>query len=107
GVGHASELMFSGHRIDAARAADIGLVNAVYPQAELMEVAVKLANKMGRNAPIAVGALKKAMYAGIETTLEKGLEIEAHAFSKLFETTDAKAGLRAFNNKEKYAYKGE
>ena len=106
GIGHASELMFAANRIDAARALEIGLVNAVHPQDKLMEVATTLTNKIGKNAPIAVSAVKKAMYNGIDVSLAQGLEIEAHEFSTLFNTNDAKKGLNAFNNKEKYEYTG-
>lgn len=107
GTGHASELMFSADRIGATRALEIGLVNRIHPQDKLMEVAIELTNKIGKNAPIAVDAVKKAMHSGIEVSLREGLEIEAREFSMLFNTNDAKKGLNAFNNKEKYEYTGE
>ncbi|MCL2409881.1 MAG: enoyl-CoA hydratase-related protein [Oscillospiraceae bacterium] len=107
GTGHASELLFSAARIKASRAFEIGLVNAVHAQDQLMDSALALASNIGKQAPIAVSAAKKAMYAGIEVSLTEGSDIEAHAFSALFDTTDAKNGLNAFNNKEKYEYTGE
>lgn len=106
GVGHAAELMFTAARIDANRAQAIGLVNSVYPQAELMDVATAMATKIGTGGPLAIAHTKKAMYQGLEGSLEAGLEIEAQAFSQLFNTQDAKNGLQAFVNKEKYAYQG-
>jgi enoyl-CoA hydratase len=99
--------MFSAGRLSAARAFEIGLVNAVYPQDKLMEAAMELVSKIGKNAPLAVAACKKAMYSGVEVSLAEGIAIEAKAFSKLFETTDAKKGLNAFSNKEKYDFTGE
>ena len=107
GTGYAAEMMFSGSRIDAVKGLQIGLVNAVHSQEELLDVAKKLASKIGRNGPIAVGAIKRAMYTGLQTNLQEGLEIEAKEFSLLFNTKDAKAGLKAFSNKEKYEYTGE
>ena len=107
GTGHASELMFTGERIKSARALEIGLVNSVHPQDKLMEVAKEMASKIGDKAPIAVAAAKKAMYTGLQVDLDKGLGIEAHEFSLLFETKDAKEGLSAFVKKEKYEYTGE
>lgn len=107
GTGLASELMFSAKRIDAEYAKNIGLINSVHPQDKLMEVAMDLANKIGKNAPIAIKAIKEVMYKGIDVSLTEGLELEARAFSALFDTKDAKKGLNAFNNKMKYEYTGE
>jgi len=107
GSGRAAELMFSAKRIDAAKALEIGLVNAVHPLDELMDVAFDLTAKIGKNAPLGVSAAKKAMLCGIDVTLTEGLEIEAREFSALFNSNDAKNGLNAFTNQEKYEYKGE
>ena len=104
GWGHASELMFSAARVKAERAFEIGLVNAVCPRETLMESALDMATKIGRNAPLAVSAVKKAMYSGIDTSLYEGIEIEARAFGELFNSSDAKKGMYAFNNKEKYEF---
>ena len=107
GYGLAAELVFSAKRIDAVRAFEIGLVSSVHPQDGLMDSAKELAVKIGKNAPIAVSAAKRAMQAGLEGTLANGLEIEAGEFSGLFNTNDAKEGLKAFNNQKKYEYEGK
>jgi len=107
GQGYASELMFSAKRIDAAKALEIGLVNALHPGENLMEAAMDLMSKIGRNAPIAVRAAKKAMNDGMDISLDEGLEKEAQEFSALFDTNDAKMGLNAFTNQKKYEYTGE
>ena len=109
-IGHsmACELVFSAKRIDAARAYEIGLVSTVCPIEGLMDTAMELAMRIGRNAPLAVRAAKKSIRAGLESlSLSEGLEVEAQEFSRLFNTSDAKHGLNAFNNKTKYEYKGE
>ena len=59
-VGMAKEMIYAGTQIKAPRALELGLVNAVYPVEELMPAALKLANKIAANAPIAVRASKKA-----------------------------------------------
>ena len=107
GYGAASELMFSANRIKAERAHQIGLVSAVYPSDELMTAAMDLAMKIGQNAPLAVKAAKKSMREGMEVTLSEGIEMEVREFSMLFNSSDTKKGLNAFNNKEKYEYTGE
>ena len=61
GMGMAKQLVYSALNIKADEALRIGLVNAVYPQAELMENVLKLAGKIAKNAPIAVRNCKKAI----------------------------------------------
>lgn len=101
GVGIAKELIFTGSNIKAERAAQIGLVNAVYPQEELMEQALKLAGKIARNAPIAVRACKRAMNEGIKTDIESAVKIEEELFASCFKTEDQIEGMKAFLEKRK------
>ena len=58
--GLAKEIIYSTKNIDAAKAKEVGLVNEVYTQDELLPAAEKLASKIAKNAPIAVRACKKA-----------------------------------------------
>jgi len=107
GLGHASELMFTGGRIDAARAKEIGLVNHVHTSETLLDEALKTASKINRQAPLAVNSVKKVANAGLDVSLAQGLKLETQAFGDIFDTKDAKAGTQAFVNKEKYEYQGE
>lgn len=59
GVGKAKEMVYGARNIKAEEAYRIGLVNAVYPQAELMGAAMKLAGIIAGNAPIAVRNCKR------------------------------------------------
>ena len=61
GPGMAKQMIYTARNIKADEAYRIGLVNAVYPQEELMDAAKKLAAGIAKNAPIAVRACKKAM----------------------------------------------
>lgn len=101
GAGMAKQLVYAATNIDAAEALRIGLVNAVYPQAELMEQAGKLAARIARNAPIAVQACKKAINEGIEVSTEEGEVIEEKLFASCFETHDQKEGMGCFLSREK------
>ena len=101
GAGMAKELVYAAVNIGAEEALRIGLVNHVYPQAELMEQAMKLANKIARNSPIAVQACKKAINEGLEVTTEEGEVIEEKLFGSCFETHDQKEGMGCFLSREK------
>ena len=101
GTGMAKQLVYSALNIDAKEALRIGLVNAVYPQSELMEAALKLAGKIAKNAPIAVRNCKKAINEGISVSIDKAVEIEEKLFGDCFETHDQVEGMSCFLSKEK------
>ena len=101
GAGKAKEMIYTAFNIKADEAYRIGLVNAVYPQAELMDAAKKLAAKIAKNAPIAVRACKKAINEGLDADMDQAIVIEEKAFGDCFETEDQKAGMEAFLNKTK------
>ena len=70
GAGKAKEMIYTAFNIKADEAYRIGLVNAVYPQAELMDAAKKMAAKIAKNAPIAVRACKKAINEGLDADMD-------------------------------------
>ena len=78
-----------------------GLVIAVYPQAELMDAALKMASTIARNAPIAVRACKKAANEGISLPIDKAVEVEEKLFGDCFETHDQVEGMACFLSREK------
>ena len=101
GLGMAKQLLYTARNIDAAEALRIGLVNAVVPQAELMDAAMKMANTIAKNAPIAVRACKKAVNEGMQVSIDKAVEIEEKLFGDCFETHDQVEGMACFLSKEK------
>ena len=101
GMGMAKQLVYSALNIKADEAYRIGLVNAVYPQAELMENVLKLAGKIAKNAPIAVRNCKKAINDGISLPIEKAVEVEETLFGDCFETHDQVEGMSCFLSREK------
>ena len=101
GMGKVKELIFSARTVKAPEALSMGLVNAVYPQSELLPAARKLAERISRNAPIAVRACKAAMNEGIDLDMDQAVDAEVREFSACFETEDQKRGMNAFLNKQK------
>ena len=101
GLGMAKQLLYTARNIDAAEALRIGLVNAVVPQAELLDTAVKMANNVAKNAPIAVRACKKAVNEGMQVSIDKAVEIEEKLFGDCFETHDQVEGMACFLSREK------
>ena len=101
GAGKAKEMIYTAFNIKADEAYRIGLVNAVYPQAELLDAAKKMAAKIAKNAPIAVRASKKAINEGLDVDMDQAIVVEEKAFGSCFESEDQRAGMEAFLNKTK------
>ena len=100
-AGIAKEMIFTARNIKADKALAIGLVNAVVPQEELMATALKMANGICKNAPIAVAQSKKAINAGLQTDMDSAIAIEVKDFSDCFATEDQTYGMECFVNKVK------
>lgn len=99
--GKAKELIYTASNIKAPEALALGLVNAVYPQEELMPAAEKMAAKIARNAPIAVRACKKAINDGLQVDMDEAIVIEEKLFGNCFTTEDQIEGMKAFMEKRK------
>ena len=101
GPGRAKEMIYTARSIKADDVLRVGLVNAVYPQAELMPAAMKLAGTIAKNAPIAVRACKKAINEGTQVDMDSAIVIEEKLFGSCFETEDQREGMQAFLEKRK------
>ena len=101
GPGMAKQMIYTARNIKADEAYRIGLVNAVYPQEELMAAAKKMAAGIAKNAPIAVRACKKAINDGLEADMDAAIVIEEKLFGSCFETEDQKYGMAFFLDKNK------
>ena len=97
--GMAKQIIFSNSNIKADEAYRIGLVNAVYPQEELLPAAKKMAARIAKQAPIAVRACKKAINDGLQVDMDQALVIEEKLFGSCFETADQVEGMSAFLEK--------
>ncbi len=102
----AKELVLTGEMIAAERAYEIGLVNRVVPQAELLDAAREIARKILSKGPVAVAAAKDAMNRGLDLDLQNACALEANAFAVGFSTEDRAEGMRAFLEKRKPVYRG-
>jgi enoyl-CoA hydratase len=100
------EMVLTGAQVTAQELAELGMVNRVVPQAELLDTAKKLAHKVASQPPIAAWLAKDAVLAAFETSLEQGLDHEIKNFFLLFASEDMREGMRAFIEKRKPEFKG-
>jgi enoyl-CoA hydratase/carnithine racemase len=99
------EMVLTGDMISAAEALSLGLVNKVVPKEQLEEATMELAGKLAAKSPLALQAGKKGIYASADMPYEKGLDVLSDIFASLCATEDAEAGVEAFLEKKKPAWK--
>lgn len=102
----AKELIFTGRRIGAEEAREIGLANCVVGRGEALNAARELAAEISANGPLAVRHAKAAANRAFDADLISGLEYEADQFALLFATEDAREGMNAFGEKRKPRFEG-
>jgi len=106
GPNRAKELIFTGRILTANEAQAWGIVNAVFPDAELVERTVETAARISRYGRVAVANAKQAIVRGLEQTRIEGFHTETDLFADLFATEDQKEGMNAFLEKRKAEFKG-
>ena len=107
GKGKAKELIFTGGRVNAREALDMGLVNKICEPQDLIEECNKMAAMICETGPIAIEQAKYAINHGFETDIHTGLAIESNAYWVCIPTEDRLEGLAAFKEKRKPVYKGK
>ncbi|MDB4875190.1 MAG: Enoyl-CoA hydratase/isomerase [Gemmatimonadetes bacterium] len=106
GKGRALQLLLTGEMIDAQEAYRIGLVNRVFPAAELIPAATAMLQTMMANGPLALAHCVEAVNSGYDLPLADALTLEATAFGLLAATEDKREGTRAFLEKRAATFTG-
>ena len=101
----ALEMILTGDMISAEEAFRIGLVNKVYPQSDLVNKALELADKISAKGQQAIRFALKAVKATDNISLTEGLSYEASLFALTCGTDDFKEGTAAFLEKRKPDFK--
>jgi enoyl-CoA hydratase/carnithine racemase len=107
GRGKAKELIFTGRRVDAREALEIGLLNKVAQPGTLIETCLEMAAMICEAGPVAIMQAKYAINHGCEVDLNSGLAIESNAYWVTIPTEDRLEGLAAFREKRRPVYKGK
>jgi enoyl-CoA hydratase/carnithine racemase len=107
GEAHAKELILLGRRINAARAMQIGVVNAIVPAAELKQAVGQWLIEIGGCAPLSVKQAKRAIEQGLDTSVAGGLVIERQCYDVTLFSEDRNEGLRAFAERRPPRFQGK
>jgi enoyl-CoA hydratase len=99
GYGRAMEMAITGDPIRAEEAHQLGMVARLAEPGTAIDVALELAQRVAKNAPLAVAASKQLVRATQGITEEEFWKLQAPLQGKVFTSNDSKEGPRAFAEK--------
>lgn len=103
----ALEFLILGTQIPAPEALRLGLVNRLSKEGETLNDARTLAREIAKRAPIATRLILQVVDEGLNTEIDRALEIEIQAFLQSLRTEDAAEGIQAFFQKRPPQFKGK
>jgi enoyl-CoA hydratase/carnithine racemase len=103
----AKELVFTGERVGADRAAEMGLVNHAYPDDEFEAEAAAFVERIATGPTVALRQSKRLLDDGLETSLSQAMANEAAAQAAVFESDDHREGAEAFMENRDPEFTGE
>jgi len=102
----AMQILLTGDPITAARGYEIGLVNQVVPDSELVPVTQALAERIAANAPLSVRAAKRTAYLSARHPMSEAFEEAERIWEPVYLSADAQEGPRAFSEKRPPVWTG-
>lgn len=106
GLRRALEIALCGETIDAARAEELGMVNAVVPLDRLEAETMRRARRIAEGAPVAHGEVKRLMRTAFERDYDAHLDAELRSFAACAGTADFANAVSAFLNKTRHRFEG-
>ncbi len=100
------ELLLTGEPMSAARAYEVGLVNAVVPAPELLDRAVAMATTIAANAPLSVRAAKKTVELSTEVGRSQAVQSADWLYERVYTSDAAQEGPRAFAERREPVWTG-
>ena len=107
GKARAKEMIFTGAAIEADKALEIGLVNRLYDDAELLPSAGELLKGICRQGTLAIRMAKEIVDAGQGLDLKTACLMERDAFALCFATLDQREGMGSFLARRPANFKGK
>lgn len=106
GLHRAKEMCFFGDFVNAEKALEWGLVNAVVDPDDLERTGIEWAQRLASGPTTALSLIKRLLDSGLNSTFEQALEDEARTQHVASTTADVQEGMRAFFEKRRPEFKG-
>ncbi len=106
GYAVAAQIVLTGEQVSAGDALQMGLINAVVPEDKVLDEAESLAQRMAKNAPMAMRKAKEALVRCAGVPFSEALRIESALAAEVLASDDAREGPRAFAEKRVPNFKG-
>jgi enoyl-CoA hydratase/carnithine racemase len=106
GIQHAARMFYTGERIDGKRAFEIGLVDALVDDAEVLAQAQALAAEIAASAPLAVQSTRQTLRLGLADEVARINARELEQQAPQFETNDFREGVAAASERRTPIFKG-
>ncbi len=103
----ALEMILFSKRLSPQEALAIGLVDRVFPRAELMKETMAFALALTKRPPIAVSAVLNGMAVGFKKGIEEGIRVDREWADKIAKSYDAREGFTAFLERREPLFRGE
>jgi enoyl-CoA hydratase/carnithine racemase len=105
GTARALELFWTGDLLSAQEARELGIVSHVCPDDKLLGQALGLAERIGRQSPIAVSMIKRAVYQSLATDLRTSLDLVSSHFAVIQSTEDRTEAMSALRERREPVFK--
>lgn len=107
GWARAADLIFTGRKVPAPEAYELGIVNRLVGAGQARDAALELARTVAKNSPVGTRAAKQALRLGASLDLKAGLDVEDAAWRSVAFSGDRREGVAAFNEKRQPEWPGE
>jgi len=107
GAQFVSEILFTARQFDAAEALQMGLVNRVVPDTEIVEYVSHIGTTIGGNAPLTIRAMKRIVSELLKDEQDRDIDACELLVKQCFESADYQEGRRAFMEKRKPIFTGQ
>ncbi len=101
GIAQAKRIIFSANNISALEAKELGIVDQLFEHSQLREKSIEFIKLFQDKSPLAIAAAKRAINKFSIAAKTFGLKTEVSEFINLFQSEDAKEGIKAFLEKRK------